>query len=62
MIKITKKECDYLNKECGVRFGENGISRTYGHTHTYYLCESERNKKLLRRYYEKIGQDPSVVR
>lgn len=62
MIKITKRECDYLYKECGVHFGENGISRTYGHTHTYYLCESERNKKLLRRYYEKIGQDPSVVK
>lgn len=48
MIKISKEYAMRLNKEYGVNFGENGISRTHGHHKNYFLCESEDNlRKLL---------------
>ena len=40
----------YLTKEKCVPFGENGVSHTYGHRRTYYLCESKYNLTLLENY------------
>lgn len=45
MIKITKKERDYLVNECGIPCGENGISRTL--KKKYYLCENRYNLSKL---------------
>ena len=50
MIKITKKDALKLNKEYGVKFGENGISRTHGHHKKYYLTESEYNLRSLLKF------------
>lgn len=50
MIKITKKDAFTLNKDYGVKFGENGISRTHGHNKHYYLCESEYNLRSLLKF------------
>ena len=47
MIKIRKEDALKLNKEYGVKFGENGISRTHGHKKHYYLTESEYNLRSL---------------
>lgn len=48
MIRITKQEAMQL-KKMGVKVGTNGISRTYGHHKTYYLCESIKNIEYLKR-------------
>ena len=48
MIKITKNEATQLRK-MGIEIGTNGISRTYGHHKTYYLCESVRNLECLKK-------------
>ena len=60
MILISKEIAHKLNKECNVRFGENGISTTGkgNGRHKYYLCESEYNIKNLYRFTsdEKVGQ------
>lgn len=40
----------YLTKEKCVPFGENGVSHTYGHRRTYYLCESKNNLALLNNF------------
>ena len=48
VIKITKREAAQLRK-MGVIIGTNGISHTYGHHKTYYLCESERNLECLKK-------------
>ena len=47
MIKISREDALKLNKEYGVKFGENGISRTHGHKKNYYLTESEYNLRSL---------------
>lgn len=47
MIKISREDAMKLNKEYGVKFGENGISRTHGHHKHYYLTESEYNLHSL---------------
>lgn len=48
LIKINKKAATKLNSEFNVPFGENGISKTKNKKHpTYFLCESERNLRLL---------------
>lgn len=54
MISITKNEMEYLTKECGVKFGENGISHTWGHRRHYFLCESRYNTKKLFEYRKRI--------
>ena len=41
---------EYLTKEKCVPFGENGVSHTYGHRRTYYLCESKNNLALLNNF------------
>ena len=51
MLKITKKEVEYL-KANGVPDHEDGISRTLGGT--YYVCESRENMKLLKAYRNSI--------
>ena len=52
LIRISKREKDYLVKN-GVRFGENGIFHTIArHRRTYYLTESKRNLKLLKKYHD----------
>lgn len=50
MIKISKEEALKLNKEYGVKFGENGISHTHGHHKNYYLTESEYNLRTLLKF------------
>ena len=50
MIKISKEDALKLNKEHGVPFGENGISRTHSHHKHYYLCESEYNIRSLLKF------------
>lgn len=50
MIKISKEDALKLNKEYGVKFGENGISRTHGHHKTYFLTESEYNLRSLLKF------------
>ena len=45
----------YLTKIKGVPFGENGVSHTYGHRRTYYLCESKYNLTLLENYRKSRG-------
>lgn len=47
MIKISKEAAHKLHSEYGVRFGENGISKTTTKHPNYYLCESERNLRAL---------------
>lgn len=60
MILISKEIAHRLNKECNVRFGENGISTTGkgNGRHKYYLCESDYNIKNLYRITsdESVGQ------
>ena len=46
MIKISSEEAKELNK-MGVKYGENGISRTHGHKKHYFLCESKKNIGFL---------------
>ena len=50
MIKIKKEDALKLNKEYGVCFGENGISRTHSHHKNYYLTESEYNLRNLLKF------------
>lgn len=50
MIKINKEDALKLNKEYGVKFGENGISHTHGHNKNYYLTESEYNLRSLLKF------------
>lgn len=47
LIKIKKEDAMKLNKDYGVRFGENGISKTHGHHKNYFLTESEHNLRSL---------------
>lgn len=53
IILITKGEKEYLVSK-GVKFGYGGISHTVGNHKTYYLCESGRNKNLLKEYRKKV--------
>lgn len=55
MISISKKTMEALVKDYGIKFGENGISRTFGHNHHYFLCESDKNLNKLKKYYKKLG-------
>ena len=48
IVLITKNEMEYLTKVKGIPFGYEGVSHTYGHNRTYYLCE--KHKKLLENY------------
>ena len=57
MICISNAEKEYLVNH-GVWYGEGGISRTYTHNPNYYLCESTKNKAVLRKFYEATGRDP----
>ena len=41
---------EYLTKVKGVPLKENGVSRTYTHHKTYFLCENKRNMSLLNEY------------
>lgn len=52
MIKISSEEAKELNK-MGVKYGENGISHTYGHHKSYFLCESKKNLNLLNELRQK---------
>lgn len=61
MIPITNSEMEYLTKVAKVPFGEGGISRSYAHNHSYYLCESPKNKKILADYYQSIGREAKVI-
>lgn len=47
MIKISKEVAHKLHDIYGVRFGENGISKTVTKYPKYYLCESEYNLRSL---------------
>lgn len=47
MIKISKEIAKKLNEIYGVRYKENGISKTRTKHATYYLCESEYNLRSL---------------
>lgn len=51
LIKISKDAAHKLNKEYGVKFGENGISKTTTKHPNYYLCESEYNLRSLLSFY-----------
>ena len=52
MVKITKKERDYLVNVCKVNMGENGILKTL--KGKYYLTESKKNINLLNKYRDSI--------
>ena len=56
LIKISKEIAQELNRNYGVPYGENGISRTHGHHKKYFLCESRKNLSLL----SKIRQDSII--
>lgn len=43
MIKIKKDVAHKLHNEYGVKWKENGISKTHTKHPNYYLCESEYN-------------------
>lgn len=47
LIKISKEIAKKLNEKYGVRYKENGISKTHTKHATYYLCESEYNLRSL---------------
>lgn len=47
MIKISKEAAHKLHNEYGVKFGENGISKTATKHPSYFLCESEWNLRNL---------------
>ena len=47
MIKITKDVAHKLHNEYGVKWKENGISKTHTKHPKYYLCESEYNLRSL---------------
>lgn len=61
MIPITKEERDILTKKYGVQYGEGGISRSFTHAPHYYLCESKKNKDILKQYYKELGLNPQEV-
>lgn len=48
MILIAKEVAHKLNKEYGVPFGENGISKS-GTGRKFYLCESKYNLNALKK-------------
>jgi hypothetical protein len=50
VIKISREDAFKLNKDYGVKYGENGISRTHGHKKHYYLTESEYNLRSLLKF------------
>lgn len=59
MIKISKEDAIKLNKEYGIRFGENGISHTcscHGNRKTYYLCTNSKNISI----YNKIQSQKNI--
>ena len=43
-----KKIAHKLNKDYGISFGENGISKS-GKRRTYYLCENDNNLLALKK-------------
>lgn len=47
LIKISKENAKKLHEIYGVRYKENGISKTHTKHATYYLCESEYNLRSL---------------
>lgn len=61
MIPISKHLMEVLTKEYGIKFGENGISRSHTSKHHYYLCESEENLAKLKSYYTKVGLDSKDI-
>lgn len=48
MLKITRDERDYLEKECGCIFGKD-LHRTYSSHPTYYVTE---NRKILKKLFD----------
>lgn len=47
MVKISSEEAKQLNG-LGIKYGENGISKTHSHHKKhYFLCESKYNLQLL---------------
>lgn len=60
MLRITEAEKRYLTTH-GVGYGENGISHTYSHNQHYYICETPKNKELLKKYYAEVGLNPKDV-
>lgn len=54
MIKIDKKEMEYLVKR-GVRFGENGLFKTVSNVKTYYIAETRKNLEFHNQYMKSIG-------
>lgn len=62
MIRISKREMEFLTKEKGVRFGENGIFHTVArHRRTYYLTESKKNLKYLKQYHDQLRENGKAV-
>lgn len=58
MVRISKKEMEYLTKVKGVNFGYNGISHTVArHRRTYYLTESKKNMRYLKQYRNQSVDD-----
>lgn len=51
MIQITKQEAMALLKK-GIGFTEGGISRTYSKHHHYFLCETAKNLRELKKIRE----------
>ena len=51
IIRISKREMEFLVKN-GVRYNENGIITTTGHTKNWYLTEDKNSMKLLN-YFRK---------
>ena len=47
MIRVSKEAALKLNKEYGIKFGENGLSKPHGHHKHYFLAETERNLRTL---------------
>ena len=50
MIRINRRELNYLLKN-GIEYGEKGIISTTGHHRSWYVTESEKCKKLLKKYH-----------
>lgn len=48
LLKITRDERDYLEKECGCVFGRD-LHKTYSSHPHYYVTE---NRKILRKLYQ----------
>jgi hypothetical protein len=64
MLLISKETAHELHDKYGIRFKDGGISKSATKHPKYYLCESERNLKLLLKIApnEKVEQLLKVIR